>query len=766
MRGYRYLPCVVVSETGSMNNIPPANSDDHAQACRKSVSIPNLTMKTNIRPKRSLALVCALTALSLVSSRAEDNVTNIISGTVVDNSGATYTVGSTGTNNYLRIDSAGQLTNILDAVIGNAATANGNSALVTGPSSALFLPTPTANGLNKLFIGNSGSRNSLTISNGAIVSGGSRIFLAGAVGSSGNTLLITDTNSVLQTYANVSQNFFIGRLGGNNTMIVSNGGAAFGNPDTGFLCQLILGGDSVGNNLVIVTDPGSIWQGNNNLQMAAGTGKNNRLVVTNGGHVIYGGNGLIGFDATGAGVSNSIVVTGAGSLLQGPIDPDIDYTLGIGYTTIGNTLTISNGGTVSNTLGYVGQFAAFNSALVTGAGSSWQNLRTFAVGYGSTASGGGNLLTISDGGAVINGGEAFIGKSVGTNQVVVTGAGSLWQSFSNFWFGFDPDMGHNSLIISNGGAVSCTRAILGGLGGDNTALVTGPGSVWTASDQVDVGQYSTGNTLTIANGGLVDAGFIVMNNHGGLLNVGDGTATATARALYVDLVFSDNQVNFNAGKLSATADAGNFITGPGNVYIQRGGIVLDSQTFTVSIPIALQQDGASPGGGLTKIGSGILTLAGTNTYTGNTTVNEGTLVLQQPTLSAASTVTVASGGVLQLDFAGSETNQVSALVLNGVPKAGGVYNSTTDPTYLQGSGSLQVASTVPTTPTNFTYSVSGSTLTLTWPGSYKGWYAQSNAVGVVNPASWFDIPGSQNATNLVITINPAMPMVFYRMRLP
>jgi fibronectin-binding autotransporter adhesin len=716
--------------------------------------------------KPSFALVCGLCALSLVSSRAEDNQTNIISGTVVDNGGATYTVGSTGTNNYLRIDSGGALSNLVDAVIGNGATANGNSALVTGPNSALFLPTPSANGLNKLFIGNSGSRNSLTVSNGAIISGGSRIFLAGATGSSGNSLLVTGTNSVLQTYANVFQNFFVGRLGGNNTMIVSNGGAAFGSPDTGFPCHLIIGGDTVGNNLAIVTDPGSIWRGNSDLQMSAGTGKNNRLVVTNGGQVVFADNGLIGFDGTGAGVSNSIVVTGPGSLLQGPIDPDINFALGIGYTTIGNTLTISNGGTVSNTLGYIGQFAAANSAVVTGAGSSWQNLRDFAVGYGSLATGGRNRLTISDGGAVTNGADSYIGKSASNNVAVVTGTGSVWQSYGNFWMGFDPGMGNNSLTISNGGAVYTTRAIIGGLGGNNTVLVTGPGSVWTASDQVDVGQYSTGNTLNIANGGLVDAGFIVMNNHGSLLNIGDGTATATARALYLDSTYSDNRVNFNAGTLSATADAANFITGPGAVYIQSGGAVMDSQTFTVSTPVALQQDGASPGGGLTKIGSGILTLGGANTYTGNTTVNEGRLVIQQPTLSSNSTVTVADSAVLELAFPGSETVQVAGLVLNGVPKSAGVYNSTTDPTYLQGAGSLRIGPALPTTPTNITYSVSGNVLTLTWPGSYLGWYAQSNAQSVTSPSSWFDIPGSQSATNLTITINPGRSNVFYRMHLP
>jgi len=42
----------------------------------------------------------------------------------------------------------------------------------------------------------------------------------------------------------------------------------------------------------------------------------------------------------------------------------------------------------------------------------------------------------------------------------------------------------------------------------------------------------------------------------------------------------------------------------------------------------------------------------------------------------------------------------------------------------------------------------------------------ANAVSVASPSSWFDIPGSQSETNLSITINPALPEVFYRLRLP
>ncbi|MDR3457201.1 MAG: YDG domain-containing protein [Verrucomicrobiae bacterium] len=175
------------------------------------------------------------------------------------------------------------------------------------------------------------------------------------------------------------------------------------------------------------------------------------------------------------------------------------------------------------------------------------------------------------------------------------------------------------------------------------------------------------------------------------------------------------------------------------------------------------RDGATHKIALTSAG-GTNTLSGTNAYSGNTTVNGGRLVIQAATLGTNSTVTVAGGAVLQLGFA--VTNQVGGLVLNGVSKASGVYNSTTDPVYLAGTGSLLVSSSIANYPTNISFNVSGNTLNLSWPATHLGWYAQSNSVDLVNSNFWFDVPNSQNGTSLIITINPAQPNVFYRLRHP
>lgn len=169
-------------------------------------------------------------------------------------------------------------------------------------------------------------------------------------------------------------------------------------------------------------------------------------------------------------------------------------------------------------------------------------------------------------------------------------------------------------------------------------------------------------------------------------------------------------------------------------------------------------------GSLFKTGGGLLNLYSNNTYTGDTTISGGTLVLNYPGLTNTATVTVDTHAMLELNF--TETNTVAALVLNGVSKPAGLYNATTDPVYLAGTGSLLVQPLVATNPTNLTFSVSGSTLSLSWPAAYLGWTLQTNAVGVASPASWFPYPGSAEVTNVAITLDPAATNVFFRLVYP
>ena len=172
-----------------------------------------------------------------------------------------------------------------------------------------------------------------------------------------------------------------------------------------------------------------------------------------------------------------------------------------------------------------------------------------------------------------------------------------------------------------------------------------------------------------------------------------------------------------------------------------------------------------PGVGLTKTGSGTLTLNGANTYTGNTTVSNGTLAIAVASIDTNSTVSIASGATLQLNFA--TTNVVSSLVLNGVQQAAGVYSSNNAPAYITGPGSLQATTGAASpSPTLLTNNFNGTTLGLSWPAG-QGWrlQQQTNTLSVGLRTNWVDVTDSSvSSTN--ITVDKAKATVFYRLIFP
>jgi hypothetical protein len=73
------------------------------------------------------------------------------------------------------------------------------------------------------------------------------------------------------------------------------------------------------------------------------------------------------------------------------------------------------------------------------------------------------------------------------------------------------------------------------------------------------------------------------------------------------------------------------------------------------------------------------------------------------------------------------------------------------------------------TPARLTNSVSGSTLTLSWPADHLGWHlqAQTNALAAgLKTNAWLTLPGSDLVTQTNFSILKTNPTVFYRMTYP
>ncbi len=140
---------------------------------------------------------------------------------------------------------------------------------------------------------------------------------------------------------------------------------------------------------------------------------------------------------------------------------------------------------------------------------------------------------------------------------------------------------------------------------------------------------------------------------------------------------------------------GFIVTSPGVGYAPSDVLTthLDKVTGGGAAGTVTLVDNATYNGGLTKNGTGTLTLTGNNTYSGNTVVNEGILSITNPYLNDMSTVTIATGAKMDLDFVG--TDDITSLTLGGNSMIAGTYNATSHPNFFTGTGSLNVTASPP-----------------------------------------------------------------------
>ncbi len=476
------------------------------------------------------AFVPAVVILCLWAARvrAEDNTSTLITN-LVNNGGADYIVGDTGTNNSLTISAGGVLTNVNDGYIGCQASASNNWAVVTGGGSAWFMT-------NNLLVGYFGSGNSLTIASSG------RVFNAlGYIGyaaeSSNNAVTVTGSGSVW-TNADLS----IGRYGSGNSLAITNGATVYSS-GVAWIGRY----ESSSSNSVLVSDPGSLWSFPSNTVRMNGTG--NQLTISNGA-MVFGLTSYIGYDAGNG--NNAVLVTGSGSVWSN------SSGLTLGYYGSSNQLTVSSGALVRNTTGTIGSRTSScnNAVLVMGSSSVWTNTANLIVG----TEGSGNALTIAGSGSVFNAaGHIGYYASASNNTVIVTGPGSVWSC------SYDPTVGYygsgNSLTITNGGAMITTDAYVGYKtnANNNVATITGSSSVWRITGGLQVGGSGASNSLTIANGGAMFAtgggyvGYYATSSNNVATITGSGSVWTNGANLVVGYYCSANSLAISGGGVVSNA---------------------------------------------------------------------------------------------------------------------------------------------------------------------------------------------------------------------
>ena len=238
---------------------------------------------------------------------------------------------------------------------------------------------------------------------------------------------------------------------------------------------------------------------------------------------------------------------------------------------------------------------------------------------------------------------------------------------------------------------------------------------------VAVGQQATAiATLSGAisgNGasGLVKTGagklFVSGNNsYVGVTQINAGTLALSASERLAD----SSSLELNAGIF----DLGGFAETISTVTVNGGTVtsgILKAEHFIVkSGTIGADLIGS---GSLEKLGAGLTTLTGANSYSGETVVRSGALVLTHSVLSDSAAVRlvddVIAGTVLRLDFTG--TDIVGSLTIDGVVLPAGIYGAN-HPNYgnfFDGPGTLTVVPAGSLSPAALTPAFESTTATAT-----------------------------------------------------
>lgn len=329
--------------------------------------------------------------------------------------------------------------------------------------------------------------------------------------------------------------------------------------------------------------------------------------------------------------------TGEGAIAFFTTTPNSDYATGANWNT---GLVPGNG---NNDEPRIGQSNTASAIYSTPTG--YTTTSRFLIGF---LGGGNGSLTLNPGaGTLTFGGDNFgsanyVGVDGGTGALTMNAGTITLTGAAGLNIGCNAATATGVVTVNSGATINVgSRLLMGANNAANLAALNINGGT------VNVGTGGAGTFAEPQTGILrLGAGTTAVNLNGGLLSLYSFQSDSASAANTV--------VSFNGGTVQARGSNPIFFTNSANnatgVYttrIQNGGVVFDTNGFDIGVGTALVQDAGSPGGGLTKIGLGTLTLSGANTYTGLTAVNAGVLQINS-TASLPGSVNVAPSGALRL----------------------------------------------------------------------------------------------------------------------
>jgi fibronectin-binding autotransporter adhesin len=513
--------------------------------------------------------------------------------------------------------------------------------------------------------------------------------IAGALGADVTSVTVNTTNGASLILSGTNTNYDGSTLLSTGTLQLGTATALGGNgttTGTGGTLTIAAGATlDASATTTISTVNGETWNGNfsfggshtlNTGTGAVSLGANVQLTNAGGSTLTVGGS------VSGSG-NLTLVTSGAGGLtftggLTGTdnlvLNANSTGSITFSTTAVNNSGTITNSGSSSGTttiggglgssVSGVTENSSASALILSGTDTSYDGATLLSVGtlkLGSATALGGNGSTSGAGGTLTIAAGTTLDASAAT--VISTVNAETWNG--NFTFGGSNALNTGTGAVSLGANVQLTNA------GANTLTVGGA--------------VSGSANLTLVNsgaGGLTFAGTSI-NNGGTITNSGGGAGSTTISGALGSsvsgitqnsstsaLILSGTNTNF-AGTL--TISAGTLqVSGTGT--LGSVGTIADNGTLEYSSSVNQTLASAISGtGALTKDTSttSTLVLSAANSYSGETTLNAGTLQLQNANAIGSLNLTPAGAMTLSLNADSNTTFNAASVNFSG---SGATYN--------------------------------------------------------------------------------------------